>query len=152
MKIRAIERNNPNEWMRLHQLQQDAYRVEAQWLGVDPETFFPVRESLDSLMKTSDDCLAAVKAGSIVGAIYFERQKSSILISKLVVDPRFFRLGIAKALLQACLELHPREEFQVGTGARNLPAIRLYESFRFQIFKRETVEGALEIVKLKRQK
>ncbi len=151
MKIRVIEKNNPAEWRRVHELQQAAYRIEAEWLGADPDTFFPLQESLSSLMQTTDDGFIAVLDGLIAGAIFLEKQKTSILIGKLVVDPKFFRRGVANRMLQFCLDLHPNTEFRVGIGARNVAAIRLYESFGFRIESRARVEETLEVVKLKRQ-
>jgi ribosomal protein S18 acetylase RimI-like enzyme len=67
-----------------------------------------------------------------------------------VVDPRFFRKGIAKRLLSHCFNLFPDQEFNVGTGAANVPAIQLYRSFNFEIMREEIVDHSLKILKLRR--
>lgn len=150
MQIRAIEKKNLSEINRLYELQQEAYKVEADRIGVRVDLFYPLKETLDELQNSTDEIFVSLADGLITGAISLEKLEGSLLISKLVVDPKFFRRGIAKALVGHCFKLYPKEEFQVGTGATNSPAINLYQSFRFEIFKEIIVEPDLRVVKLRR--
>jgi ribosomal protein S18 acetylase RimI-like enzyme len=92
-----------------------------------------------------------MECDSIVGAVSIEKLDDSILISKLVVDPTFFRRGVAKALIAHCLQSYPKQHFQVGTGADNQPALRLYQSLGFKIFATEAIEHNLNIIRLRRE-
>jgi ribosomal protein S18 acetylase RimI-like enzyme len=151
MQIREFDKNNEAEVKHLFQVQQNAYRIEAHLLGVEPESFYPMKETIEALKSSPDQGFVSVFDGQIVGAIFLEKSGETIIISKLVVDPNFFRRGIAKSLVGHCLDTNPGKVFLVGTGALNLPAIQLYQNFGFKIFKEELVEVNLKFVKLKRQ-
>lgn len=146
--MRPFNGSNVDEIKRVFQIQQRAYSVEAKILETD--SFFPLQETLEEFRITTDEGYVAIFDSKIVGALFLEKSKESILISKLVIDPNFFRKGCAKALIENVLNLYPNLEFQVGTGAANTPAIQLYQKFGFEIFKQELVDGNLKVVKLRK--
>ena len=55
----------------------------------------------------------------------------AIHIQSLVVDPYFFRQGIAQKLMKYVLEKYQTSLFTVETGVLNLPAIQLYTKLGF---------------------
>ncbi|MBL7544316.1 MAG: GNAT family N-acetyltransferase [Bdellovibrionaceae bacterium] len=150
MQIRPLEKKNHTEIARLYQIRQAAYTIEAGLLSIQPDLFFPLQETLNDLQNSTDEIFVSVMDGSITGAIFLEKLIASIVISNLFVDPKFFRRGIARALIAHCLSLYPKKEFHVGTGKLNSPAIRLYETFKFEPLKEKIVEPNLRIIKLRR--
>lgn len=150
MQIRLLDKKNQIEIDRLYQIKQAAYLIEANLLGVRPDLFFPLRETINDLQNSKDEIFVSLRGGAIGGAIFLEKLGASMVISNLVVDPKFFRRGIAKALIEHCLNLYPEQEFQVSTGKLNSPAIQLYNRFNFKTIKEEIVEPNLKIVKLRR--
>jgi ribosomal protein S18 acetylase RimI-like enzyme len=73
-------------------------------------------------------------------------------ISSLVVLPDFQRRGIGRALLAAVTEKHGSTGITVQTAAANGPALALYESYRFTVYRRWSVGSEkLELVKLRRE-
>lgn len=150
MHIRGLEKSNLTEMKRLYQIQQAAYLIEAGLLGLEAHDFFPLKETFSDFKNLIDEIFVCCEDDLIVGSIFLKKTESSILISKLIVDPSFLRRGIAKALVMHCLQLHPQQDFQVGTGADNHPALQLYQTLGFMIFATETVEPNLIFVKLRR--
>jgi ribosomal protein S18 acetylase RimI-like enzyme len=63
--------------------------------------------------------------------IEIDHNNSATLIRSLVVDPFFFRQGIAKKLMEFVLDTFDSNLFVVETGLENGPATALYEKFGF---------------------
>lgn len=103
-----IRRLEATDYPALHRLQQRAYQVEADLIGVSD--FPPLQQT----------------PAQLVGALTIEQET----ITRLVVAPDYFRQGIAKHLLRHALVKH-RLHF-VSTAAANLPAIALYQQFGFR--------------------
>jgi ribosomal protein S18 acetylase RimI-like enzyme len=73
------------------------------------------------------------------------------MIASLVVHPSHQRQGIARLLLTEALKRYEDYVVTVSTGAKNLPAVRLYQDLGFVEYARCTVgPEALELVKLRR--
>ena len=78
--------------------------------------------------------------------IEIDYNKDSTLIRSLVVDPYFFRQGIAKKLMEFVLDTFDSKLFVVETGLENGPATKLYETFGFIELKQwETNHGVRKI-------
>lgn len=148
MQIRKLNKYDSSEMKNLYEVYQKAYSVEADILSVKRELFFPLSLSLADLRSSTDEILVYFDDNSIKGAIFLERLDSSITISSLVVDPLFFRSGIAKSLIRHCLNVNECAQFYVGTGLNNVPAIKLYQSFGFEITNEKIVEPKIKIVQL----
>jgi ribosomal protein S18 acetylase RimI-like enzyme len=109
----------------IHAVAQAAYALEAERIGC--ADFPPLRESLADLRNSSDSFLVFRQAGSIVGALSFDRSTDPVAITRLVVSPRHLRQGIATALLIALeRRLPPMARLAVSTAQANTPAILLY--------------------------
>lgn len=128
---------------------QRAYQVEADLLNA--EDFYPLRRTARDIQTTTavfwgcwqDDVLAGVAETTAEG-----RQ---ISIDSLVVDPAFFRQGIASALLRHVLDTVSWEEAVVQTAVLNRPAVTLYQKFGFVEAKRWEIDD-LDIVSFRRTK
>jgi len=68
-------------------------------------------------------------------------------IQSLVVDPEYFRRGIARALIIFVMEKFDTRNFTVETGKNNSPARSLYEGFGFKLVKTYLAEENIEKVR-----
>ncbi|MFK7922820.1 MAG: GNAT family N-acetyltransferase, partial [Bacteroidia bacterium] len=71
-------------------------------------------------------------------------------ISNLVVDPAFFRQGLAGKLMEYLLAQNAWTEAIVDTAQVNLPAINLYQKWGFEEINRWLPAHGIPIVRLSR--
>lgn len=119
-----IRRLEVTDYPALHRLQQRAYQVEADLIGVSD--FPPLQQTPAQLVHEQPSGYVYCLEEQLVGALTIEQET----ITRLVVAPDYFRQGIAKYLLRHALAKH-RLHF-VSTAASNLPAIALYQQFGFR--------------------
>ena len=146
MQIRKFDQNNTAELKQVYSVQIAAYNVEAEIIGAEP--FPPLHGTLQELRDSRDESYVYLVDDVAVGAIFLEMTATSVLISKLIVLPDFFRRGIARTLISHCLKLYPETDFEVGTGSGNFPALELYRSFGFRIFEEALLEENIRICRL----
>ena len=79
-----------------------------------------------------------------------KHEASHMHIQSLVVDPNYFRRGIASKLIDFVLNHYEVNMFTVETGKDNVPAKNLYEGFGFELQK--TYTAAENIVKVRYQR
>ena len=149
MQIRKFDQNNTAELNQVYRIQIAAYTVEAAIIGA--EVFPPLHGTRNELRDSREEGFVYLIDEVVVGAVFLEMTASSVLIAKLIVEPVFFRRGIAKALIRYCLELYPETAFEVGTGSANFPALALYRSFGFRIFEDKLLEDGIRISRLRRE-
>ena len=113
----------------LLELQRLAYRVEARLL--ETVHFPPLSETIDDIEAEQPNGFVYLLHSNVVGAITYADRT----ITRLVVNPAYFRQGIAQSLLHHLLQ-HDHVK-HVMTGARNLPALALYTRFDFIEVRRE---------------
>lgn len=130
---------------RVHVLQRDAYRMEAELIGCWQMP--GLVESMEDLAATSEAFFAArVEAGESAAALGGEIAGviatlvepdparpgvACVCISRLAVDPALHRRGIARALVSHVMAQSEMPVI-VSTGAANPPARRLYERLGFR--------------------
>ena len=86
----------------------------------------------------------------LLGFISYEYEGDVVSICRLVVHPNYFRKGIASELLQHVLSATPKAvSIIVSTGAKNLPALALYERHHFYKVHDIEVEPTIFITQLK---
>ncbi|OAN14513.1 GNAT family N-acetyltransferase [Exiguobacterium undae] len=110
-----IRRLEATDYPALHRLQQRAYQVEADLIGVSDSP--PLQQTPAQLVHEQPSGYVYCLDEQLVGALTIEQET----ITRLVVAPDYFRQGIAKHLLHF-----------VSTAAANLPAIALYQQFGFR--------------------
>jgi ribosomal protein S18 acetylase RimI-like enzyme len=134
---------------RVLQIQRAAYAVEAGLVGFD--AIPPLRESLDELQSQPLIFLGVSCERTLAGVVGYLRHGDTVDIDRLMVDPAFFRRGLASKLLR---ELLVRERtarrFTVSTGLGNQPALELYERFGFDVVGGEEPVPGVRIVRLRR--
>jgi ribosomal protein S18 acetylase RimI-like enzyme len=133
---------------KIHALQMAAYAQEAALLEV--EHFPPLERAVSDVLDSDEVFLGIVLDETLVGCIAYEIQPDGWLISSLVVSPQHQRLGIARALVNAVLDLGRGKIMTVATGAKNTPALALYHSVGFSEYNRFLIsKDGLEIVQLR---
>lgn len=126
-------------------LQRRSYRVEAHRIGY--ERIPPLVETLEDLRRCGEQFLGWRESGALAAAISFKREGDLVDIHRLVVDPAWFRRGLARRLVRAVLALPGASRVIVSTGEANLPARRLYESERFRLVETVTLADGLRIAR-----
>ena len=148
MTIEVLDKSDKSKLARIFQIQMLAYQIEAGILEV--ETLPPLQESIGGFISSKVDILIYLVDDSPLGAIFLEREKDSIAINKLVVDPKQFRKGIGRELVTHAIGRYLGLKFKVSTGKKNSPAINLYNSLGFKIVNEQVVEDSLILVQLER--
>ena len=77
-------------------------------------------------------------------------ENDALHIQSLVVDPAFFRRGIASKLINYLFEHFDVTMFTVETGADNGPAIALYERHGFVLIRKWMTDFGIEKVAFER--
>lgn len=114
----------------IHGVFQESYKVEASLLGAND--FPPLRRSIKDYMKSRTQFFGYLKSQEIAGIIEISDNRNYTDICSLVVDPQFFRQGIASALLEFTISTFESNLYVVETGVENTPACNLYKKFGFQ--------------------
>jgi len=111
-------------------VQHAAYEVEAELIGYPQLP--PLHETLEALQATPEELWLCEEGGELCGAVGLEQHPDELVIARLFVAPAFFRRGVGSALVAQALARADGRPVRVGTGARNLPALALYERFGFR--------------------
>lgn len=157
--IVLLHHQNKETAEQIRDVQIPAYRVEAELIGFDGIP--ALHETTEQLMQSGETFYGYRKDGKLAGVIACETAENEghavhegheghegheslerhtgqaahanqIQITRLVVHPDCFRQGIAGKLLRFVLALHgDGTRYAVHTGAKNRPAIQLYEKYGF---------------------
>lgn len=127
--ISEIDLNNPEQLQQLHRVFQRSYRVEAELLKA--EVFPPLARTAEQLKTDDSFFVGAWEGGRLAAAVELEQQAQQLEICSLVVDPDYFRQGVASRLLAHVLSETRWKTARVETATANEPAINLYRKFGF---------------------
>jgi ribosomal protein S18 acetylase RimI-like enzyme len=112
------------------EVQHAAYAIEAALIGY-PE-LPPAHETLAALQATREELWLCEEDGELCGVVGLEQHADELVIARLFVAPAAFRRGIGSALVAHALARADGRRVRVGTGARNAPALALYERSGFR--------------------
>lgn len=127
---------------------QSSYRVEAALVGV--EDFPPLQKRVEDIM-SSPRRFVGIRLGERLAALTEYSIESELLeISSLVVEPAYFRQGLAGSLMEYLLAQNAWTEAIVDTAQVNIPAISLYQKWGFEEINRWVPEHGIPIVRLSR--
>ena len=142
--IKKLDNKNILISEKIRSVFQLSYTIEAELLkAVD---FPPLKRSLQSFITSENDFFGYIINDEFAGAIEIDNQVEYLHIQSLVVNPKFFRRGIAKQLVQFAFKSYDSLLFSVETGLDNKPAIQLYRNFGFKEVKQwDTDHGVRKI-------
>jgi ribosomal protein S18 acetylase RimI-like enzyme len=114
------------------EVQRAAYAIEAELIGYPDLP--PLHETLAGLQATAEEIWLCCEGDAVVGVVGLEHGEDEMVIARLFVAPAYFRRGVGSALVAHALALAQAagRSVRVGTGARNAPALALYERFGFR--------------------
>lgn len=128
--IERLENNDLEISKKIRSVFQVSYKVEAKLLNAT--NFPPLKRSLENYVKSNTEFFGYLKSKELAGVIDIDHNDSSIHICSLVVDPNFFRQGIARKLIEFVFNTFDSNLFVVETGLENGPATKLYKNFDFK--------------------
>ncbi|CAN5579417.1 GNAT family N-acetyltransferase [soil metagenome] len=127
--IRYVDIRDSTEARVVLELQRASYAVEAEITG--SRELPPLFETLEELRFSGEDFHGYFLEDTLAGAVSTKRRGSILDIHRLIVAPKYFRRGIASAMLRHVEGSGEWESITVSTGSRNEPAKRLYLSHGF---------------------
>lgn len=123
---------------------QASYTIEAKLLNAT--NFPPLKRSLENFMTCNNLFYGYAKGDDLAGVIEIDHSSTVTNINSLVVDPRFFRQGIAGKLIAFVFDTFESPLFVVETGVDNKPATDLYRKYGFKEVKQwDTVYGIRKV-------
>lgn len=127
--IIALNHQDKQTAEKIQQIQQAAYRVEAELMG-----FFGIPQLRETIceIQNSTELFIGYNEEQLRGVLSYKVEEGVIDIHRLVVDPAHFRKGIGRELLSEVLKKYRAHDVKVSTGSANHPAISLYKLFGFQ--------------------
>ena len=124
--VRSIELADVAVAARVVEIQQAAYRVEAQMIGFD--RIPPLLETIDDVRSQPLSWLGSFEEHPLAGIIGWTVANGVCDIDRLAVHPTFARRGHGRRLVSHLLQ---HDTIIVSTGTNNVPARHLYESLGF---------------------
>jgi GNAT superfamily N-acetyltransferase len=135
---------------RLCHLQQQAYRVEAALIGF--AGIPPLFETLNKLKAVKETFYGISLGDTLAGAIACDYRDKSLDITRLMVNPKFFRQGIAQTLPDFIEQRYSSCAItRVTTGSDNEPAIQLYLKNGFSIIETTPIAPGVFLIHLAKQ-
>ena len=133
--IQKLQNNNIEIAEKIRAVFQLSYKIEAELLNaVD---FPPLKRTIENFVISETAFFGYLKEKELAAVIEITTNNEFTHINSLVVDPHFFRQGIAKKMMEFVFETFDSKLFIVETGLENGPATQLYKKFGFQEVKRE---------------
>lgn len=120
-----------------------AYQVEANFIGV--QEFPPLRETVDQILESGSEFWGIRDETDLAAVLEVEPAQDGVRLSRLVVDPGYFRQGLGECLVRFCLEKWSDRMLRVSTAVENDPALRLYRKCGFESAHQKTVGKGIRV-------
>jgi len=143
--IKRLQNSDPGTAKEIYFVFQESYRVEAQLLGATD--FPPLKRPLENFVTSETEFYGYMKEGNLAGVVEVESSPGLVDVNSLVVNPRYFRQGVGRALMEYVLESFDPDLFVVETGLENGPATALYKKLGFQEVSQWDTEFGIRKVK-----
>lgn len=129
MELKEIPIQQFEQARQMLEIQRNAYAVEAELLGFDE---IPARyETIDVIQNLPGTSYGLYIEERLIGFVTIEASEKTVEITKLCIDPTYFRARLATTLLEHVLNIHKGQLVYVHTGKHNGPAKRLYTKLGF---------------------
>ncbi|MNC30921.1 Acetyltransferase (GNAT) family protein [compost metagenome] len=149
--IIKLDLQNGDILSELWSLQHKAYRLEAEMIGF--HEIPPLLETRDMLSR-SEECFYGGfdDSGELMGAVAVQEESpGQLTVTRMMVNPDFFRQGVAGRLLEYIFGQYPdMDQFIVSTGKLNEPAVALYTKHGFVPAGLEEVAPGVELIEFHR--
>ncbi len=140
--ITKLENSNEEIAHQIYTIFQNAYKVEAQLIGVFE--FPPLLRSTKDIITSQTDFYGFSDNNCLAAIIEIIIEDKHLEINSLTVNPTYFRKGIADKLLRYILTSFEFKDAMVETAVVNKPAINLYKKHGFVEFKKWTPSHGIE--------
>lgn len=127
--ITKLEHKDKEVSKKIRSVFQVSYAVEAKLLGATD--FPPLKRPLEDFLECENQFFGHIVNNQLQGVMEIDHTETRTLIRSLVVDPKFFRKGIASSFMEFVLNSFDASLFVVETGVDNGPASELYRKFGF---------------------
>jgi len=148
--IEKLQNNNIEISKKIFSVFQASYTIEAKLLNAT--NFPPLKRPLENYIKSSTEFFGYFKNQNLAGVIEIDYNNNFTQINSLVVDPKFFRQGIASKLMEFVFNTFDSNLFVVETGLENGPANKLYKNFGFKEVKQWDTDHEVRKIKFERTK
>lgn len=148
--IKILDHENSEIAEKIYTLFQVSYAIEAKLL--EAKVFPPLNRTVSDFIKSDTSFFGHWQDDKLVGAIELRPEDRSFHICSLVVDPDYFRQGIAGKLINFIFNLLEDNPITVETGLANRPAVALYESFGFKEVKQYVTDHGIRKVRFLRDR
>ncbi|WP_215141168.1 GNAT family N-acetyltransferase [Exiguobacterium qingdaonense] len=129
MQLKEIQNHRFEQAQKMLEIQRNAYAVEAELIGFDE---IPARyETIDVIQNLPGTSYGLYTEEQLIGFVTVETSEKTVEITKLCIDPTYFRAKLATTLLEHMLNIHEGKLIYVHTGKHNGPARRLYTKLGF---------------------
>jgi ribosomal protein S18 acetylase RimI-like enzyme len=140
--VRLLDLTQPGVASRVLRLQRRAYRREARLIGY--RRIPALREKASDLLHSGESFLLCYQGRRLAGLLSWKHDGRRAEICRLLVDPRYWRRGLAGELL-AALEAREAGELRVATAAANAPALAFYRKHGFRPLRSWRTPDGLEL-------
>jgi ribosomal protein S18 acetylase RimI-like enzyme len=113
---------------------QNSYKIKAQLVAV--VDFSPLLRSAVDIVNSKTNFYGFIYENCLAAVIEIEIDEKHLDIHSLIVEPKYFRKGLADKLINHVLNSFEISKATVKTAAVNKPAINLYKKHGFIEFKR----------------
>ena len=132
-KILHTQNENAQNIRRVFQV---SYKIEAKLLGAD--NFPPLSRPLEEFSNCPNDFFGFYEEQTLVSVVEIKKEENSMHIQSLVVDPEFFRRGIARKLIEFVLQHYAVKQFTVETGKDKVISNLMFKTTSMDEFKKIT--------------
>ncbi|WP_299256318.1 GNAT family N-acetyltransferase [uncultured Aquimarina sp.] len=146
--IEKLQNNEIEVSKKIRSVFQLAYKIEAELLNATD--FPPLKRPLEKYINSNTEFFGYLKDRELAGVIEVEHNSKFTDIHSLVVNPSFFRKGIARKLMEFVFDTFDSNLFVVETGLENRPATELYKKFDFKEVKQWNTDHGIRKIKFER--
>ena len=147
--IKKLQNNDIEIAEKIRSVFQVSYKVEAILLrAID---FPPLKRPLESYINSNTEFFGYLKNKELAGVIEIDHNENYTHINSLVIDPTFFRQGIARKLIEFVFNTFDSNLFVVETGLENGPATELYKKFNFKEVKQWNTDHGIRKIRFERR-
>lgn len=146
--IQKLDPKNESIAKKIREVFQVSYAVEAELLNA--EDFPPLKRPFEAFVESNNEFFGYILNDELAAVVEIDEKENSVHIQSLVVQPKFFRRGIGKELVNFVFRHYNTPLFTVETGLENGPATQLYLQTGFIKVKEYDTEPGIRKVRFEK--